>query len=96
MKSDRVEGLGTILRQKKELGEWGEKGWGGDWNLDWLLPCRGAPGARCPRCGGAGPRSPPAGHPATQSQADLLEEKRGSGLVPYHPVAEALFRMVSW
>lgn len=32
----------------------------------------------------------------TRLRAHLLEEKRGSGLVPYHPVAEALFRMVSW
>lgn len=39
---------------------------------------------------------PPPPPPATQPRDDLLEEKRGSGLVPYHPVAEALFRMVSW
>lgn len=67
----------------------------------------GLPTAPLPRTSPAQTRSPqrvptglpPAGErqvPATGCGAHLLVEKRGSGLVPYHPVAEALFRMVSW
>lgn len=59
---------------------------------------RGMSGVRtdfCPRRprGREGRSHPPAD---SRPRAHLLEEKRGSGLVPYHPVAEALFRMVSW
>lgn len=84
-----VEGPGTILGQEEEFGVWGARlGLRPTFALSRTPPVPSARGVSGQLRG-----KPPS---ATQPRADLLEEKRGSGLVPYHPVAEALFLMVSW
>ena len=75
-------GRGPNPRQKDGRGGGGRRG-----------PHRLLPPTPAGRRGREGRSHPPAD---SRPRAHLLEEKRGSGLVPYHPVAEALFRMVSW